>query len=450
LRALRPFGLSLALAAGFVVRQAHAGQSGAGGSDDHLAWLALGLAIVLLAAKLGGHAAVRLGQGAVLGELLAGVLLGNVPGMAWLRDDASIDILAQLGSLVLLFDVGLELTVREVFDAGRSAAAVAALGTACTFGLGCLAALWLRPHEPFALLAFLGASLTATSIGITARVLKDLGKAKTRESHVILGAAVLDDVIALVLLAITSGSLAAAAGAHGRLSGMTVGWIVVKAVAFLAGTFLVGVRVAPWVFAGAAKLRASGAQVAAGLSLCFVLAWLAQIVGLAPIVGAFTAGLILEEAHSAHFVARGERALSELVQPVSSFLVPVFFVTMGARVDLRVFSTPGALAVAAALTGAAVLGKFGCAFGARGVARASLWAGMLPRGEVTLIYASLGRSVNIGGRPLLDGALYAALVLVVIATTLVTPPALKWALGVRRRSDAPAAGPGAAGSTPSR
>jgi Kef-type K+ transport system membrane component KefB len=446
-RALRPVGLSLALAAAFVVAPAHAGETAAAASADRLASLALGLAIVLLAAKLAGHAAVRLGQVAVLGELLAGVLLGNMPGMAWLRDDASIDVLAQLGSLVLLFDVGLELTVRDVFDVGWSAASVAALGTACSFGFGFLTAVWLRPREPFSLYAFLGASLTATSIGITARVLKDLGNARARESHVILGAAVLDDVIALVLLAVMSGSLAAAAGGQGRLSAMTVGWIVVKAGAFLVGAFVVGVRVASWLFAGAAKLRASGAQVAAGLVLCFALAWLAQVVGLAPIVGAFTAGLILEEAHSAHFVARGERSLSELVEPVSSFLVPVFFVTMGTHVDLRVFFAPGALAVAAALTCAALLGKVGCAFGARGVARAPVAAGMLPRGEVTLIYASLGRSAHIGGRPLLDSALYGALVLVVIATTLVTPPALKWTLAMRRQSDSPASGSGPAGST---
>src|SRR5262249_25695775 len=157
-------------------------------------------------------------------------------------------------------------------------------------------------------------------------------------------------------------------------------------------------------FAGAAKLRTSGALVGIGLALCFALAWVADAIGLAPIVGAFTAGLILEDAHSARFVARGERSLRELVEPVSSFVVPVFFVVMGSAVDLRALGGGSALGVTLALTLAAIVGKLACALGVRGVRRLPVAVGMIPRGEVTLIYASIGRSIVVGGKPILDEA----------------------------------------------
>ena len=403
---------------------AHAATS----TSDRVAPVALGLALILVAAKLGGHIAVRLGQVAVLGELVAGVLLGNLPGfdaLKGLSDDPSIDIIARIGALVLLFDVGLELTVREVFAVGRSAIAVAVTGTVVSLACGWFLAGVLRPDASMASHLFVGAALTATSVGITARVLKDLGKTKAPESRVILGAAIIDDVIGLLILTLVSGSVSAA-GALGGPSLTTLAMTIAKAVAFFGVAFFVGSRAAPFLFAAVAKLRTSGAQVGIGLALCFVHAWVADAIGLAPIVGAFTAGLILEDVHSARFVARGERPLRELVEPVSSFLVPVFFVVMGARVDLRALATGSALGVAAALTLTAIVGKLACALGASGVRRMPVAVGMIPRGEVTLIYASIGRSIVIGGKPLLDDAMYSALVFVVIATTLVTPAALKW------------------------
>lgn len=400
----------------------------AASAPDRVAPVALGLAFILVAANLGGHLAVRLGQVAVLGELLAGVLLGNLPGLdglKWLSDDPSIDIIARIGALVLLFDVGLELTVREVLAVGRSAAAVAISGTLFSLACGWWVARAIRPDAtPYSHL-FIGAALTATSIGITARVLKDLGRTGSPESRVILGAAVLDDVLGLLILTLVSGSVSAA-GAVGSLSLNTVAVTIGKAVAFFGVAFFVGTRTAPLLFTAVAKLRTSGAHVAVGLALCFLHAWVANAIGLAPIVGAFTAGLILEDAHSARFVARGERSLRDLVEPVSSFLVPVFFVVMGARVDLRALAGGPALGVAVALTLTAVLGKLPCALGASGVRRMPVAVGMIPRGEVTLIYASMGGAIGIRGKPLLDGPLYSALVFVVIATTLVTPAALKW------------------------
>jgi Kef-type K+ transport system membrane component KefB len=207
-------------------------------------------------------------------------------------------------------------------------------------------------------------------------------------------------------------------------------------VAFFVVASVVGLALAPPFFVAAAKLRSPGTQVVAGLIFCFAYAWAADALGLAPLVGAFTAGLFLEEAHSAGFAARGEPTLARLVEPVTSFLVPVFFVLMGARVSLGALAQPGALVVAGVLLLAAVVGKLTCALGAHGASRLAVAAGMMPRGEVTLIYASLGGSTLIQGKPLLDAPLYAALVFVIVATTVATPPLLRLSLREKRRSAA--------------
>lgn len=395
--------------------------------SDPIARLALGIAILLLAAKVGGHLAERRGQVAVLGELLAGILLANVGGDAlhWLRDDPSIEMLAKLGSLVLLFEVGLDLTVREILDVGRPAAMVAVVGTVASITLGTCAAIVLRRDDDTVRHLFVGAALSATSIGITARVLKDMTKTRTPEARIILGAAVLDDVLGLVILAVVNGAVVA--GVKGRLSMGALAIIVGKAVLFFAAAFAFGIKLTPSLFGVAARLRTRGAQVAVGLGFCFFLAWIADAIGLAPIIGAFTAGLILEDAHSARFVARGERALADLIEPVSAFLVPIFFVVTGLHVNLRALASPQALAVAGVLLVAAVLGKLATAGVVRRANPLAVAIGMVPRGEVTLIYATLGQGVMLGGKPLLDEGLYSALIAMVVGTTLVAPPALKWA-----------------------
>ena len=191
---------------------------------------------------------------------------------------------------------------------------------------------------------------------------------------------------------------------------------------------LLGVWIAPRVFRHASRLRARGVLLAVGLSLCFLFAWAADAVGLAAIVGAFAAGLVLEEVHYKEFTDRGERGLEVLVAPIVGFLSPVFFVVMGMRTDLRAFVRPGAIALAAALTIAAVVGKQACAAGVldRGIDRLTVGLGMIPRGEVGLIFASIGQQLLIGGRPVIGPDTYAALVVMVIVTTLVTPPLLAW------------------------
>jgi Na+:H+ antiporter len=398
-----------------------------------VAHVALLLALVLAAAKVGGEIATRLRQPPVLGELLAGLLLGALPWSHFhdLGSDPTVDMLSQLGVLILLFEVGLESTVRDVLNVGKAAVAVATLGTIGSFAVGFGMAFLVAPHASLALHAFLGASLTATSVGITARVFKDLGQTRSAEARTILGAAVIDDVIGLVVLALVSAWIA-----NGRAGIPSLLWILGKTLGFLAVAILVGVRVTPRLFGGAARLRTGGALLAVGLAFCFLLAWAAGAMGLAPLIGAFAAGLVLEDLHSAAFVARGERSLSQLIEPISGFLVPIFFVLMGFRADVRTFLHGRTLLLLAALVVAAFVGKLACALGAgRGVDRLTVAFGMAPRGEVTLIYASLGLTLVTDGTHLIDSTGYSALVGVVLLTTVLTPALLKWTLG-RSRSDA--------------
>jgi Kef-type K+ transport system membrane component KefB len=389
---------------------------------------------VLVVAKLGGDLAARAGQPAVLGELVAGVLLGNL-GVAgfhaldWMARDPALEVLAELGVVVLLFQVGLESTVGQMARVGTSAFLVAVIGVVVPFGIGWGVGAMLLPDHSAYVHAFLGATLSATSVGITARVLKDLGRSHGQEARIVLGAAVIDDVLGLVILAVVSGVIEGA-GRGGGMSWVALGGVVGKALAFLVGATLVGLAVSRRLYHVAARLRAAGLLLAFGLAFCFALAWIAALVGLAPIVGAFAAGLVFEEEHASPLTSRGEHPLSEQIEPVAAFLVPVFFVSMGMRTDLRAFGDPGVLALAGALTVAAVAGKLAAGAGGigRGLDRLSIGIGMVPRGEVGLIFANVGLGLSIGGERIVDLATYSAVVVMVIVTTLVTPPALKWSL----------------------
>jgi len=400
-----------------------------------------GLAIILAAAKLGGDLATRARQPAVLGELVAGVLLGNlgligITGLQGLATNPTLDALAQVGVIILLFEVGLESTVRDMLKVGATALLVATLGVVAPFALGWwVGALLLPGDAPYAH-AFLGATLTATSVGITARVLRDLGKGATPEARVILGAAVVDDVFGLVILAVLSG-LITAANAGTPMAYSSVGLIVAKAVVFLCGAIAVGLVAAPRLFGLASRLQGRGVLLATALVICFALSWVASLIGLAAIVGAYAAGLVLEDVHYRPFTERGERPLGELLQPVGAFLVPLFFVLMGMRVDLTAFARSEILGLAALLTVAAIVGKQACALGAFGgrLDRLTIGLGMIPRGEVGLIFANIGLGLTIAGRPVIAGTTYSAIVIMVIVTTLVTPPALRWSLERRPVSE---------------
>jgi Kef-type K+ transport system membrane component KefB len=410
------------------------------GHEDPISPVLLGLAVILAAAKFAGDLAVRVGQPAVLGELVAGVLLGNLElfgftGFQGLERDTTIEGLARLGVIILLFEVGLESTVRDMLKVGRPSLIVAVLGVAAPFALGWWTGSLLLPDRSVYVHVFLGATLTATSVGITARVLKDLGHSQSREARVVLGAAVIDDVLGLVILAVVSGVIQAA-DTGGSLSAWAMGLILLKALGFLVGALALGLVVTPQLFGLASRLRGHGVLLATSLVFCFVLAYLASLIGLAAIVGAYAAGLILERVHYRQFAEKEEHELEHLIQPISSFLVPVFFVLMGMRVELEPFTRPEILGLAALLTLAAIVGKQACSLGATGggLDRLTIGLAMIPRGEVGLIFASIGLGLSVNGEPIVDDAIYSAVVIMVVVTTMATPPALKWSLGRSRRA----------------
>ena len=407
---------------------------------DPVAFVALALAVILAGAKLGGDLVERLGQPAVLGELLVGIALGNLHliglnGLEAIKTDPGLDVLARLGVLILLFEVGIESTVGEMLQVGMRALVVAVLGVVAPWILGWGVGALVLPHHSIYAHVFLGATLTATSVGITARVLRDLGRSKTAEARIILGAAVIDDVLGLVILAVV-GSTIAAANTGGSVSFGDVALIVAKATAFLFGSLWLGLRLFPRVLRIGARLRGQGVLLATALVFCFLVAWLASAIGLAPIVGAYAAGLILERVHWRDFTEKGEHSLEDLIRPIGSFLVPVFFVLTGMRVDLSAFGHANVLGLAGLLTVAAVLGKQLCALGGLGTSldRLTIGIGMIPRGEVGLIFASIGLGLSVKGEAIIDAPIYSAVVIMVMLTTLVTPPLLKWSLGRRQRS----------------
>jgi Kef-type K+ transport system membrane component KefB len=397
------------------------------------------VAVILIAAKLGGELFERIKQPAVLGELIVGIVIGNLVLFGFtaaepLKTNEIIAALAELGVIILLFEVGLESNLGEMLEVGWSSLFVAAVGVIAPFFLGWGVASFFIPNESRLVHLFIGATLCATSVGITARVLKDLGRLKTREARIILGAAVIDDVLGLVILAVVAGAIkAAAAGTVLSLSAVAI--IAGKAVAFLFGAIAVGRFITPHIFLRAGRLEVSGVLLALSIAFCFLLAWAAALVGLAPIVGAFAAGLVLDEIHFETFEERGKHDLQRLIAPVSAVLVPIFFVLMGMRVDLRAFARVELLGFAAALTLAAIIGKQVCSLAVveRGLNRAAIGLGMIPRGEVGLIFAGIGATLmlpNAQGvsEPVINAGIFGVIVIMVIVTTLVTPPALKRAL----------------------
>jgi Kef-type K+ transport system membrane component KefB len=402
----------------------------------------LGVGLILIAAKLGGELFERIKQPAVLGELVIGIIVGNLALAGFtaaepLKSNEIISALAEIGVIILLFEVGLESNLGEMLEVGWSSLFVAVAGVVAPFFLGWTVAAYFLPTESRLGHFFIGATLCATSVGITARVLKDMGRLQTHESRIILGAAVIDDVLGLVILAVVAGAIkAAAAGAE--LSIREVAVITGKAVGFLFGAIAVGRYLTPHIFRPAGRFESRGVLLALSLAFCFLLAWAAAKMGLAPIVGAFAAGLVLDEVHFETFDERGKHNLQQLITPVSTVLVPVFFVVMGMRVDLRAFARIELLGFAAALTVAAIVGKQLCSLVVteRGLNRAAIGLGMIPRGEVGLIFAGLGTTLvlpNAQGmmEPVINAGTFGVIVIMVIVTTLVTPPALKRSLARR-------------------
>jgi Kef-type K+ transport system membrane component KefB len=407
--------------------------AGAGHGGNAVPTILLALALVVVGAKLAGELVERLGQPAVLGELIVGIALGNMvllggPDASRLVSSETFTVLAELGAVLLLFHVGLESTPKEMMAVGGRATLVAVVGVVAPMLLGFGVGELLRPDESWMFHAFLGAMLAATSVGITARVLKDADALRTGFARIILGAAVIDDVLGLLVLAVVSGIITAAASGA-ALSGGAILAILAKAFFFLVGALVVGSLLSPRLFRGALALRSRGVVLSLSLGFCFLLSYLALRAGLAPIVGAFAAGLVLEDVHFEGHVRRGEPPLHESLEPLIGLLVPVFFVRMGMLVDLRSFASLSVLGFALLLTLAAIVGKLACASATpKGVSGLTVGLGMMPRGEVGLIFAGIGAQLVLNGVPVVDAGTYAAAVFMVVATTMATPPLLLWSI----------------------
>jgi Kef-type K+ transport system membrane component KefB len=371
----------------------------------------LAFAVALLGAKVLGDLVERVGQPAVLGELLAGILLGpSVLGLVPLSE--GVFLLAEIGVVLLLFEVGLETNLDELIRVGAPALAVALVGMLLPF-LGGYAVTAAFGYETLTAI-FVGAALTATSIGITARVLSELGALKSREGQIILGAAVVDDVLGLIVLAIVSKNVETGAMEVGpalRSAVVSIGFLVVAVAA--------GIPLARRLVGVVGNSRVRGTLVASAVAFALLVAWAAKQAHSAPIIGAFAAGLALASTNR-------RRDVDEALRPVVDIFAPIFFVFVGAQVDVRLLNpvvaeNRPALGLGLALTAIGFLGKLAAGFCAWGrVRRAFIGVGMVPRGEVGLIFASYGLATKA-----LPERVFVALLVAVFATTFVTPPLLK-------------------------
>jgi len=367
----------------------------------------LSIALMLAGAKLLGEMCERyLKQPAVLAEIVVGIFLGKSV-LGWVNGgDVTLQQIAGIGAVLLLFEVGLESDIYELFKVGREALWVATIGVLLPFagGFWCAHALGSSTIQA----VFVGAAMTATSVGITARVFSDLSALQSHEAKIVLGAAVADDVIGLIILAAVSG-----------LASATFSWTAVErtstlAILFLVSAIVLGLKATPFLLKWARAMRTRAAVSSAAVVLCLLTSALAEAVQLAPIVGSFAAGVVLAKTEE-------KIRFEEKIRSIADLFIPLFFVLMGARMDLSALNARS-LTVALALLAVAIVGKLiaGLTLPSKGVGRWVVGIGMLPRGEVGLIFASIGESRGIIGPPL-----YAAIVFVVIATTFITPPLLK-------------------------
>jgi Kef-type K+ transport system membrane component KefB len=380
----------------------------AGGGVDPVASLLVALVAIFVLTKVLGEIAQRLGQPAVLGELLAGVLLGgSVLGIIDARNPV-LHAMAEIGVMILLFETGLHTELRSLLSVGSAAATVGLAGVLFPFALGYGSALAFGVSHVPALVC--GAALCATSVGISARVLADLGRLETPEGRVVLGAAVLDDIVGLVILAVVAGVVGGAS-----VSFLGVSRIAAVATGFVVAAVVVGMRVAPLIFGLVERIKSAGALGLFGLAFAFALALLAQVVGSALIIGAFAAGLVL-------FGVAQKQEIERATTTIGHFFVPIFFASVGAAVDLRALANPRSLAIGGALIVCGIAGKIVAGyvpFWFRG-RKLLIGVAMVPRGEVGLIFAQMGLTTGA-----IDSGLFGALMLMVLATTLVTPPLLE-------------------------
>jgi Kef-type K+ transport system membrane component KefB len=378
------------------------------------------LASILFFAKIFGELALKLGQSAIIGELLAGIVIGpSVLGLV--HETVILSNISELGAIILLFEVGLSTDMKEFLKAGLWATAVAVVGVVVPYFLGYFVFLHFGLTSTQA--TFAGAVLTATSVGITARVFMDLNRLETQEAKIVLGAAVIDDVIGLAILAVV---LKLVQG--GTVTFDTVASISGTAILFLVLSVLAGVLIAPSIFKIVVKMKQPHVTFIIGITFCFIISAFSTKVGLAPIVGAFVAGLILSTIKQSEEIKRD-------IKPIYAFFVPIFFVLMGTNVDISTFNPFVAtnreiLALIAILFVVAFIGKVAAGFVVfkKGINKFLIGVSMVPRGEVGLIFAGIGLKNSIFG--IKD---YSALVAVIMLTTFITPIILKYLLSKQKK-----------------
>ncbi len=388
----------------------------------------LGLITIILFSKIGAIIAHRLSLPEVLGELVAGIFIGNLVLLnctvfEFIRHDHVIQVLSSLGVIILLFEIGLETKLTEMMAVGLKSFLVAVVGVVVPACLGYVASSILMPDLSQVSKFFMAAIMTATSVGISARVFKDLKFTQAPEARIVLGAAVIDDILGLILLAIASGI--AQCSSQGTDCTSISPWEIFKisgvAIGFVTLAVALGAVFAKRTIKLLSVFRVPGFMLNLALVLCFIGAYLANQAGLATIVGAFAVGLVLEEVHFKVF--KSEREVEDYIRPISLFLVPIFFVLTGMNVDLAVFADPNILFTALIISVLAVAGKLVSGWSFRStktpVNRWLIGVGMIPRGEVGLIFATVGKSLGV-----VDDRLYAITVIMVVLTSLVAPPFL--------------------------
>lgn len=442
-------------------------------SGDKFAEIYLLIFFILAGAVLGRFIAKKVKQPAVLGELIVGVIIGvvlyqfNSPIITLIRNQDEVNkivennlsehitwresveknvprdsdgdnlsillqseefpsynltvqaifLLSNLGVLLLLFVVGLQSSMEEMASFGGAAMSTALIGIIAPSLLGYFVAKTLLPdHDPNFYL-FVGATLCATSIGITARVLKDMNRLNLPESKIILGAAVIDDILGLIILAVVAGIISS-----GSIEVSTVVIILLKAILFLGTIMFIGKKYLGKQIKIYVVLDHKNARLLFPFALLMLMAWLSDMIGLASIVGAFAAGLIIKEEYFNDALNNSHKSVKDVIEPIEAIFAPVFFVIMGLQVDITSFADLNILGTALILTLVAIFGKLISGIFAKGMNKTIIGIGMVPRGEVGLIFASIGKGLGI-----LDSSLFSGIVIIVILTTFVTPPALKWA-----------------------
>ena len=440
---------------------------------DVIAPVILGITSILFFAVLGRFAARRLGQPSVLGELIMGILISTLGyyfsigfievlregtavfdiigyllngvsiqdaankvkingeyathlfeiltgphGEDYLKVAQTVDIFSRYGVIFMLFLVGLETSLGDLRRVGKESFVVSIIGVFAPFILGLLFTALLLPGVSIEADLFIAATLVATSVGITVRVLQDLNKQQTASARVILGAAIIDDVLGLIMLAVVSGIVV-----HGELELLQMLQIVGMSALFFVIAFYVGPKFLNGVIWLVRHLDLVEAKMFISFLFVMMLAWVANLIGLATIIGAFTAGVILHDGYFRHWgeTEKHQISIKDLIAPLETILVPIFFVLMGIQVKLEMFLDVNVILIALLLVAIAIIGKLLSGLGAgKGCNRLAIGIGMMPRGEVGLIFASLGKSLGV-----ISDSLFSSIIIMVVVTTLITPPLLK-------------------------